>query len=150
MLFFLSFMLHTTLLHLMVKANIRPQKLLEGSEDAKKKLFSVLKGPLLNEGEFQTIFKAINKFTCAMNDAKWFYLNWPNTVRDFLRKEQTKQKWQCLEDKLRKIDGGCLPPCFRVLQKKILWTAFVSNIWHNAFNSNTLTSLLENFEWKLV
>ena len=40
-----------------------------------KKLFSVLKGPFLNEGEFQTIFKAINKFTCAMNDTKLFYLN---------------------------------------------------------------------------
>ena len=35
-----------------------------------KRLFSVLKGPLLNEGELQTIFKAISKFTCAMNDAK--------------------------------------------------------------------------------
>ena len=67
---FHAFTRSTTLLHLMVKANIRPQKLLEGSEDAKKKVFSVLKEPLLNEGEFETIFKAINKFTCAMNDAK--------------------------------------------------------------------------------
>ena len=115
-----------------------------------KKAFSVLKGPLLSEREVQTVFKAIEKFICVMYDTKRIYLNWPSTARYFLRKEKAKQKWQCLEKKIRKIDAGCLPPCFRVLQKTILWTAFVSNIWHNAFNSNTRTSLLENFWWKLV
>ena len=47
------------------KGKIRPLKLLERSEDAIK-AFSVLKEPLLSEGEVQTTFKAIKKFTCAI------------------------------------------------------------------------------------
>ena len=44
-----------------LKGKIRPLKLLERSEDAKK-AFSVLKGPFLNEGKF----KQLLKFTYAM------------------------------------------------------------------------------------
>ena len=67
---FHAFTRSTTQLHLIVKANVRPQILLERSEVAKKDFFYVLKGPLFNEGKFQTIFKIIDKFTCATNDAK--------------------------------------------------------------------------------
>ena len=55
------------------KGKIPPLKLLERSEDAKK-AFSVLKGPLLSEGEVQTTFKAIQKIICAMYD-KIIYFN---------------------------------------------------------------------------
>ena len=37
-----------------------------------------------------------------------------------------------------------------MLQKKILQTTFVGDMWHNAFNSNIITSLPENFGWILV
>ena len=47
------------------EGKIRPLKLLERSEDCQK-AFSFLKGPLLSEGEVQTTFKAIEKFTCAI------------------------------------------------------------------------------------
>ena len=115
-----------------------------------QKKFLILKGPLLREGEVQTTFKAIEKFTSAMYGTKRIYPNWPSAAGHFLKKVQAKQKWQCLKGNIRKIDGGCLPPCFQVLQKKILRTAFPSNIWHNPFNSNAIPYLLENFGWNLL
>ena len=47
------------------KGKIRPLKLLERSKDGKK-AFSFSKGPLFSEGEVQTTFKGIEKFTCAI------------------------------------------------------------------------------------
>lgn len=46
-----------------------------------------------------------------------------------------------LKGKIRRTDGGTL--CSRVLQKKILRTTFVSNIWHNAFSLRIMPSLPE-------
>ena len=36
------------------------------------------------------------------------------------------------------------------LQEKILGTTLVGGIWHNAFNSNMIPSLPENFGWNIV
>ena len=53
------------------KWKIWSQKLLERGEDVKE-VFSALKGPLLSEGEIQTTFKTIKKFTCAKYDRQKF------------------------------------------------------------------------------
>ena len=53
------------------KGKIRPLKLLGRSEDTKK-VFYVLKEPFPSEGQVQTTFKAIEKFTCAMHGRKNF------------------------------------------------------------------------------
>ena len=86
-----------------------------------------MKGPLLSEREVQAIFKAIEKFTCAMFTEK-------NTSIDkarldiFFKKYKANKNDYVLKRNIRKIDGGCLPPCFRVLQKKILRKTFVSDM----------------------
>ena len=45
-----------------------------------------------------------------------------------------------LRGNIRRSNGGCLPPCIRVLQKNIFRTTFAINIWHNAFSSNTIVA----------
>ena len=68
----------------------------------------------------------------------------------FLKKYNPNKNDNVLKGNIRKTDNGCLPPCFRVLQKKILQTTFISNTWHNAFNSNITPSFPGNFGWNLV
>ena len=46
----------------------------------------------------------------------------------FLKKYKANKNDYVLKRNIRKIDGGCLPPCFRVLQKKILRKTFVSDM----------------------
>ena len=100
------------------KGKIRPLKLLEKSEDAKK-AFSVLKGPFISDGEIQTTFKAIEKFTCAMYGRKRFTSIEEARLDIFLKKCKPNKNDNVLKENIRKFDGGCLPPRFRVLQKKI-------------------------------
>ena len=68
----------------------------------------------------------------------------------FLKNYKPNKNDNVLKGNIRKTDNGCLPPCFRVLQKKILRTTFISNTWHNAFNSNIAPSFPGNFGWNLV
>ena len=46
----------------------------------------------------------------------------------FFKKYKANKNDYVLKRNIRKIDGGCLPPCFRVLQKKILRKTFVSDM----------------------
>ena len=68
------------------------------------------------------------------------YFNWQSTAGNFDKKPQAKKKGKISKGNIRKTDSVYLPPCFRVLQKKILQTAFASNVWHNAFYSNIMPS----------
>ena len=108
------------------KGKIRPLKLLERSEDAKN-AFSVLKRSLLSEGEVQTTLKAIEKFTCAMYGRKTFTSVDKAWLDIFFKKYRPNKNDTALKGNIRKIDSGCLPPCFRVLQK-ILRTTCVNDI----------------------
>ena len=68
----------------------------------------------------------------------------------FLKKYKPNKNDNVLKGNIRKIDGGCWPPYFWALQEKILQTTLVGDICHNAFNSNTIPFLPENFGWNLV
>ena len=80
-----------------------------------------MKGALLSGGEVQTTFKAIRKFTCA--NCEIYYGRKKFTSIDeaqldiFLKKYKPKKN-DVLEGSVRKIDGGCLPPYFRVLKSR--------------------------------
>ena len=79
-----------------------------------------MKGPLLGEGEVQTTFKANKKFTCAIYGRKKFTSFHKARVDIFLKKYKPNKNDNVLKGNIRKIDGDCLPPCFQVLQNKIL------------------------------
>ena len=89
-----------------------------------------MKGPLLSEIEVQTTFKAIEKFTCEMYGRKKITSIDEARLNIFLKKYKANKNDNVLKGNIRKVDGGCLPPCFRVLQKKILQTTFVNDIWN--------------------
>ena len=46
----------------------------------------------------------------------------------FLKKYKPNKNDNVLKGNIRQIDGDCLPPYFRVLQKEILQTKFVTEI----------------------
>ena len=49
----------------------------------------------------------------------------------FLKKYKPNKNDNVLKGNIRKIDGGCWPPYFWVLQEKILQTTLVGDICHN-------------------
>ena len=93
------------------KGKIRPLKLLKRREDAKK-AFSVLKGPLLSEGEVQTTFKAIEKSTCAMYGRKNFTSNDEAWLDIFLQKYKPNKNGNVLNRTLGKLTAAAYPHTF--------------------------------------
>ena len=70
-----------------------------------------MKGILLSEGELQTTFKAIEKFSCAMYGRKIF-TSIDETQLDIFFKKFMPNKNDALKGHIRKIDDGYLAPCF--------------------------------------
>ena len=82
---------------------------------AQKKLFSVLKRPLLSEGEVKTTFKAIEKFTCAVcGRKKSISIEEPPGWTFSLKKYKPNKDDNVLKRDIRKIDDiyfylNCFP-----------------------------------------
>ena len=106
----------TILLRLTEKAKIDRYKYLRQMK-MQKLPFSVLKGPLLCEGKVQIIFKAVEKFTCAIYERRKFTTIDIEQLNIFLKEYKPNKIDNVLKGN-RKNDGGCLPPSLRMCKRR--------------------------------
>ena len=72
---------------------------------------------------------------------------------DELRLELFLKKYKpnndSLVDKVRKLDSATLPPCSRVLLKKLKRSSYIARLWRNCLNTNPQDQDILFFGWRM-
>ena len=65
----------------------------------------------------------------------------------FLKKHKPNN--HSLVDNVRKLDSATLPPCSRVLLKKLKRSSYIARLWRNCLNTNPLNQDVSSFGWRM-
>ena len=112
------------------KGKIRPMKLLEKNEIVQQVFSKLHDWDAITEEDIQIV----EGLVCAMYGKKRFQSVDELHLELFLKKHKPNN--DSLVDNARKLDSATLPPCSRVLLKKLKRSSYIARIWRNCLNTN--------------
>ena len=91
--------------------------------------------------------QVVKGFACVMYGKKRFQSVNELCLELFLTKYNPNN--DSLVDKVRKLDSATLPPCSRVLLKKLKRSSYIARLWGNCLNANPRDQDVLYFSWKM-
>ena len=125
------------------QVNIRPTKLLEKNESVQQVFSKLHDWNAITEEDIQVV----KGFVCAMYGKKRFQS--VDALRLELFLKNYKPNNDSLVDKVRKLDSAFLPPCSRVLLKKLKRSSYIARVQRNCLNANPEDQDVLSFGWKM-
>ena len=125
------------------KGKIRALKPLEKDENVQQVFSKLHDQDAITEEDI----KVIEGLVCAMYSKKRFQSVDKLCQELFLKKY--KQNNDSLVGKIRKLDSATLPPCSRVLLKKLKRLNYIARIWRSCFNATPQDQDVLSFGWRM-
>jgi hypothetical protein len=126
------------------RGKVKPIKVLESSTEFQTAFIALAEDPDIKE----ITFRKIEEFVCCVYGMKKSGSVNAARLDMFANKYKTKKNQRI--SAVEKLDGSSLPPCFKVLEKKIERACYVSKIWMSSVSSNPPAISLLDYGWKLT
>ena len=140
-------------LHSFTGCNFTPSFYRKGKTSSLKQIISVpeyqdafMKLGDLDNLHSDDVFNVLDKFVCQLYGYK--KMKKVDEVRHAMFKKSYNIETNTFFDKIKKFDACCLPPCQVELKQQFLRAACVTNIWQNAFISNTIPKDPLQYGWQ--
>ena len=91
--------------------------------------------------------QVLESFVCNMYGQKRFRSIDDLRLELFLKKYKPNN--DSLGDNVRKLDAASLPPCSRVLLKKLKRSSYIARLWRNCFNADPQDQDVLSFGWRM-